>query len=163
MSSWDVFIKISAIVGAIIVGFASFYAFFDQRRQEIVKSEIVYEEARSSAYTRAYRSTSIIGTATRLDGTQVQMAVDEFWRLYWKELVGQEEDEAEAAMIRFGRALQEWQQTGQKPEAIGSLSGKLANHWVDKLNEADKRKADLERNRVPLSELLLPESEELEQ
>jgi hypothetical protein len=149
VSAWDPFIKTMAIAGAIIVGLASFERFLDQRQQESMKDNIERNEARTAAFTQAIRASSAIATATALTGPEEANAVTTFWRLYWGELGRFEGPQVEGAMVRFGRALQSWQQSGQKPQGIEALSLEVAHSCRMEIDTYQKE-IDALKNRYSL-------------
>ncbi|MET4489763.1 hypothetical protein [Bradyrhizobium sp. LA7.1] len=126
IAAWDPFIKVMAIAGAVIIGLASFERFLDQHRQELAKEMLDRAEQRNGLYNKAIKAGAAVAIAPDLNGADVAGAVTTFWQLYWGELAQFEGAQVEGAMVQFGRELQAWQRTGQKPEGMDRLSLQLA-------------------------------------
>ncbi|MCK1705029.1 hypothetical protein IVA86_27385 [Bradyrhizobium sp. 146] len=126
IAAWDPFIKVMAIAGAVIIGLASFERFLDQHRQELAKEMLDRAELRNGTYNKAIKAGAAIAIAPDLGGSDIASAVTTFWQLYWGELAQFEGAQVEGAMVQFGRELQVWQRTGQKPERMDTLSLQLA-------------------------------------
>ena len=73
-------------------------------------------------YTEATKTAAKIATSN--DAREVAIATKRFWELYWGELALVENDEVEAAMVAYGRALN---QASPNQAALTSLSLGLAN------------------------------------
>lgn len=149
ISAWDPFVKTMAIAGAVIVGLAAFERFLDQRQQEIVKDMVVRNQSRNEAFAQATKTASAIATSSDLNAVEAKEAVDSFWKLYWGELARFEGPDVETAMVRFGRALQTWQATGEKPDEMAQLSLAVSHACQNEIDAYDKQMDEL-RNRYSL-------------
>jgi hypothetical protein len=146
ISAWDPFVKTMAIVGAVIVGLASFERFLDQRQQEIVKDMVASAQSRNEAFGLATKTTSTIAPSSDLSSVDTKEAVASFWKLYWGELARFEGPEVESAMVKFGRSLQIWQDAGKKPEDMEQLS-LAVSHACRSEKETYDKQIDEVRNR----------------
>jgi hypothetical protein len=72
----------------------------DTRRIEVTRP---YLDKQLALYTEATKVTVTI--ATSADGKEIEKATRRFWELYWGELSLVEHGGVEAAMVRFGDAL----------------------------------------------------------
>ena len=156
ISAWDPFIKIMAISGAVIVGLATFDRYLDQREQEFLKLEIDRSEVKAGIFGQAVKAASIIANAKALDGLQEKEAVSSFWRLYWGELAQIEGVDVERAMVEFGRALQEWQNSGTKPQGLHQLSLHLAHACRIEQEPIEKEIENLRGRYIPSSGIARP-------
>lgn len=139
ISAWDPFVKTMAIVGAVIVGLATFERFLDQRQQEIVKDMVAHAQSRNEAFGLAKKTASTIATSSDLTSSETKEAVASFWKLYWGELASVEGPAVEGAMVDFGRSLQIWQNTGKKPEEMAQLSLAVAYACRSETESYDKQ------------------------
>jgi hypothetical protein len=137
VAAWDPFIKVMAVSGAVIVGLAAFERYLEQRQQELATSMIERAKGRNEAFQQAMTTSSAIATAESLRG--MEEAVTAFWRLYWGELARFEGPSVAGAMIQFGRQLQSWQQTGQKPTDMTQLSLRLAHACREEIDAYEKQ------------------------
>ena len=151
ISAWDPFIKVMAIAGAVIVGLATFDRFLDQREQEFLKLEIDRSKVKAGIFGQASKAASTIANAKALDGAQEKEAVATFWRLYWGELAQIEGRKVEAAMVEFGRAIQDWQGSGMKPPDIQQLSLSLARACKEEQDPLDTEVTKLRQRYLPSS------------
>lgn len=156
ISAWDPFIKVMAIAGAVIVGLATFDRFLDQREQEFLRREIEMGNAKAAVFDQAIRSASVIANAQTLSGAQEQEAVATFWRLYWGELVRIEGRQVESAMVRLGNAIQEWHDSGNKPENIQLLTLGLSRACEAELSPLQREVEMLRRRYIPSSSRQTP-------
>jgi hypothetical protein len=94
------------------------YTYRENARQQLVREA---NEADRIAYTRRIEATrfyldkqlplfieatkSTVTIATSADGKEIEKATKRFWELYWGELSMVERGGVEAAMVRFGQAL----------------------------------------------------------
>lgn len=81
-------------------------------------------------YTEATQSAASL--ATSKDEKELMAAAKRFWELYWGELALVEDQRVEAAMVQFGRAIQEGSTGGELQE----LSLAIAHACRDSLAEA---------------------------
>jgi hypothetical protein len=139
IAAWDPFIKVTAIAGAVILGLASFERYLEQHRQDLAKEMGERLEEPKTAFRRATVVTATIATAPDLSSSDTAQAVTAFWQLYWGDLARFEGREVEVAMVQFGRALQAWQKTGQKPPDIEQLSLSVAHASRTEIDDLQKR------------------------
>jgi hypothetical protein len=97
-------------------------------------------KARNGALEQAIKTTEAIALANGL--SDVEDAINSFWRLYWGEL----DPSVELAMVAFGRELQRWQQSGQKPNNMVQLSLEVTSACQNEI-EASAKEIDAVRNR----------------
>ena len=81
IDAWDPFVKIMAIVGAVIVVLATFERFLDQRQQESVKDMVALAQSRNEVFGQATRTASAIATSSDLNSVIAQGGVLKAGRL----------------------------------------------------------------------------------
>jgi hypothetical protein len=101
-------------------------------------------KARNGALEQAIKTTEAIALANGL--SDVEDAINSFWRLYWGELARVRDPSVELAMVAFGRELQRWQQSGQKPNNMVQLSLEVTSACQNEI-EASAKEIDAVRNR----------------
>ncbi|NKQ73461.1 hypothetical protein C3Y89_24515 [Rhizobium sp. UPM1132] len=151
ISAWDPFVKTMAIAGAVIVGLATFERFLDQRQQEIVKDMVARAQSRNEAFSQATNTASAIANASDLNSGDTKEAVASFWKLYWGELARFEGPAVEGSMVEFGRSLQTWQKTGEKPQEMVQLSLAVSHACRSEIEAYDKQMDELRNRYSPFS------------
>jgi hypothetical protein len=101
-------------------------------------------KARNGALEQAIKTTEAIALANGL--SDVEDANNSFWRLYWGELARVRDPSVELAMVAFGRELQRWQQSGQKPNNMVQLLLEVTSACQNEI-EASAKEIDAVRNR----------------
>lgn len=94
-----------------------------QRKVEFVQQNY---DTKSKVYDEAIKTASSLANATTLNDPNTQQYLKTFWELYWGKMVRHEGPGVEAAMVRFGGALKDWQLTKTKPNELPQLSLSLA-------------------------------------
>jgi hypothetical protein len=145
ISAWDPFIKVMAVCGAVIVGLASFERYLDQREQQFLKLQMEKNAEKIATFGQATKAASTIANAVTLESPQEQEAVATFWRLYWGDLARFEGRSVEAAMVRFGRAVQDWKNSRTKPSTLQQLSLQLAQACKKEQEAVTREASNLER------------------
>ena len=99
----------------------------ENRRIEATKP---FLERQLKLYTEASAVVATIGTST--NKTEVEVATDRFWKLYWGELALVENNAVEEAMAAFGKSLQE----GDSQSQLKHLSLVLAHQCRESLDSS---------------------------
>ena len=135
-------LKLVSPLLAIAAFFWGIYTYRENARQQLVREA---NEADRIAYTRRIEATRFyldkqlpllteatkitVTIATSPDGKEIQKATKRFWELYWGELSLVERGGVEAAMVRFGEALNA--KKGQ--DELAPLALKLSHACRDEL------------------------------
>jgi hypothetical protein len=113
--AWDLdkILKLIAICGAAVTFMWGLFQYFDGREREAdvrrIEAMKPFLDRQLELYTEATQVTAAIAVST--DTAERTLALQRFWRLYYGELALVEDRSVEAAMVVFGRALQESRDT----------------------------------------------------
>jgi len=123
--SFDGILKLLSVVGAVAAFFWGIWVWWDNNEKSAntrrIEATQPFLKAQLALYTEATQTAAKI--ATSKDPVEVDTATKRFWELYWGELALVENDDVEAAMVAFGRALN---QPNPNQAALTSLSLDLA-------------------------------------
>lgn len=105
--SFDDWLKLCSMAGAVILFISSLLTFYYTKLQEFRKA---FWEKQFDLYGRATRAASLIAIAD--DVEKVKNERTEFWSLYWGELSTIENANVLGAMVDFGKRLQALEHPG---------------------------------------------------
>lgn len=105
----ETWIKILTMVGAVIAFFWGVFQYLEGQREQTetrrIEATRPFLERQLKLYTVATQVAAALATST--DERDISNAKIRFWALYWGELALVEDKRVEAAMVQFGRALEE--------------------------------------------------------
>ncbi len=127
-------VKLLSLVGAAVAFCWGVFQFsLNQRNQSQtrrIEATRPFLDRQLTLYTEATQSVATLATCTRDE--EVQPAAKRFWLLYWGELALVEDTRVEAAMVKFGRAIEQV----RTPDEMRQLSLGLAHACRDSLAES---------------------------
>jgi len=105
--SFDDWLKLSSMAGAVILFISSLLTYYYTKVQEFRKA---FWEKQFDLYGRVTRAVSLIAIADDLENVKRERT--EFWSLYWGELSTIENATVLSAMVDFGKRLQTLERPG---------------------------------------------------
>ena len=140
----ELLIKYLAIFSTIIGAGIGTWQYFETRKTEANNKAVAEAQAheqrqkefrlgffnrRIDLYLEACRVAGTISSALSAKDEPTQKLIDRFYGLYWGELSAVEDPPVEAAMVKFERAMREWQQKndGMATDEMRRLSYALAH------------------------------------
>ena len=133
-TSLEAWIKILTLVGAVVAFIWGAYQFLATQRAQAetrrIEATRPFLDRQLKLYTEATQAASTLAVSSSTE--EVSLAKQHFWSLFWGELALVEDKRVEAAMVGFGRALDE----GKTGNELRGSSLELAHACRDSLAES---------------------------
>ena len=130
----DTWVKVLTLVGAVVAFVWGAYQFLATQRTQAetrrIEATRPFLERQLKLYTEATQSAATMATSSSKE--EVALATQRFWSLFWGELALVEDKRVEAAMVQFGRALDE----GKTGNELRGVSLELAHACRDSLADS---------------------------
>ena len=130
----DTWVKVLTLVGAVVAFVWGAYQFLATQRTQAetrrIEATRPFLERQLKLYTEATQSAATMATSSSKE--EVASATQRFWSLFWGELALVEDKRVEAAMVQFGRALDE----GKTGNELRGVSLELAHACRDSLADS---------------------------
>lgn len=146
---WDLALKATAAIAAIIGGSIGLWKYFDTSKKEFRKP---YWEKQIELYLEATATAATLATIKA--GEKREEALNKFWQLYFGPLAMVEDESVEGAMVRFGEGLIDYEEDKCSIETLRMKSLALAHACRESLGKSWK--IDLAKLEGKYNEKVLP-------
>lgn len=104
--------------------------------RELLRTQLPGDERRQrgkGVLLEAQHVSGLLAAAQRLDSPESAEGESKFWQLYFGPLIGVENRQVEAAMVRLGEALKQWKNDAKKPPDLQNRCLALSRAISDQL------------------------------